>query len=77
MHGKEEGMCDKGDMNGGRGCVWQGCVCGNGEGACASERQQLKRAVRILLECILVFLYFPQNGIRKFIGWRGIQHFTM
>ena len=63
MHVKG-GMCGKG---GGcmtkRGDVWQGYArCGgggvNGKGACV-ERQPLKRAVCILLECILVILWFP------------------
>ena len=39
-----------GDMHG-MGCPWQGGMCG---GACMQERWPLKRAVHILLECILV-----------------------
>ena len=39
----------------GGGHVWQGvCV---GVGACMQERRSLKREVRILLECILVFVH--------------------
>ena len=38
--GRQEGVC-------GGGCAWRG-------GACVQERRPLKRAVRILLECILV-----------------------
>ena len=41
----------------GRGHVWWG-VHGrgvNGRGVCMQDRWPLKRAVRVLLECILVF----------------------
>ena len=57
----------QGDMCG-RGCVWQGGMCGRGwghawqgvymaEGHAWQGRQPLQQAVRILLECILVFNY--------------------
>ena len=45
-------------------CVWQGAICGKGacmaggtcgRGVCVQEKRPLKRAVRILLECILVY----------------------
>ena len=50
MHGKE--ACMAGGMHG-RGCVWQGvCVAGGVRGIVN------ERAVRILLECILVLLIF-------------------
>ena len=44
------GKCGRGDMHG-MGCAWQGGMCG---GSCMQERWPLKRAVHILLECILV-----------------------
>ena len=47
-------------MRGRGGHVWQRGVCvagvGGGEWHAWQERRPLKRAVRILLECILVFL---------------------
>ena len=55
VHGREAcvvgGMRGRGGMHGrgacmAGGCVWQGCVW--------QERWPLQRAVRILLECILV-----------------------
>ena len=45
------GMHDQGGMHG-RGYVWQGVMHGGGH--TWQERWPLKRAVRILLECILV-----------------------
>ena len=62
VHGKQ-GACVM------RGCTWQGGMCGRGcacwgacmaggvrgRGACMQERQPLKRVVRIILECILVY----------------------
>ena len=53
----QEGVRGKG----GWGHVWQGvCVAEevHGKGACVQERRPLKRAVRILLECILVPIFF-------------------
>ena len=65
MHGREwacmaGGACMTGGVHG-RGHLWQGirvwqrvCVVG----ACVQERRPLKRALRILLECILVINNF-------------------
>ena len=41
-------------------CVAGACVAGgmHGRGACMQERWPLKRAGRILLECILVMSFF-------------------
>ena len=40
-------------------CVWQGGMHGKGDmcgrGVCVQEKRPLKRAIRILLECILVY----------------------
>ena len=53
MHGK--GACVVGE------CAWQGaCVT---QGHAWQERRPLQRAVRILLECILVFLEYRQSII--------------
>ena len=46
MHGKGS-MCGKGGMHGRRGDM-------HGKGGCMQKRWPLKRAVHILLECILV-----------------------
>ena len=64
-HGEGGGMCGEGV------CVWQRLgMCGKGKharqrgicmakgGTCMQERRPLKRAVRILLECILVYCFF-------------------
>ena len=59
------GMCGKGGMCGRRACmagdtcvvgvcVWQGCVCGGGHAWQILRDMVNERAVRILLECILV-----------------------
>ena len=61
MYGKGWGHEWRGGLHGGG--VWQG-VHGkgaymaevHGKGACMQERRPLKRAVRILLECILVLI---------------------
>ena len=39
-------------------CAWQGGMCS--AGVCVQERRPPKRAVRILLECILVFIPFSR-----------------
>ena len=54
-----QGVCMAGAVHSswgmqGRGHVWHGTVHGRG-GHAWQERRLLKRAVRILLECILVF----------------------
>ena len=64
-HAWQGDVCGKGaHMAGGhawQGHAWQGDVCGKGTcgggGTCVQERWPLKRAVRILLECILVFIF--------------------
>ena len=52
------------------GCVWLGGMCGGGVHG-REERRPQKRAVRILLECILVlFLSFHYRPQTKFpSGW--------
>ena len=55
----------KGDMHGeggvhDRGCAWQGDL--RGKGVCVQERQPLTRAVRILLQCILVVFINIDDG---------------
>ena len=72
-----EGACVAGGMHG-RGHAWWGGMHGKGacvvgecawQGACVTqghawqERRPLQRAVRILLECILVFLEHRQSII--------------
>ena len=54
MHGR--GACVAGGMHGGGACM-AGCVCGGGWEHVWQEKRQLQRAVRILLECILVCEY--------------------
>ena len=59
VHDKE-GHVWQGGMHGGRGVHGKGvCMARGQERACVHERQPLKRAVCILLECILVILWFP------------------
>ena len=64
MHGRGHawcGACVAGGMHDrgmhGRGHAWQGRVCMAG-GHAWQERQPLQRTVRILLECILLYIYF-------------------
>ena len=63
MHGRGGGMCDRRDVHGDRGvCMagghawWGACVAG--VGSVWQERWPLQRTVRILLECILVYICF-------------------
>ena len=54
-----QGVCVVGEVCVARGNMWQGGMYGRGDmcgrGVCVQEKRSLKRAVRILLECILVY----------------------
>ena len=68
MYGR--GHAWQGECMAGGACVAKGGMCGGGGGVCMpcmpprhyKIRSVNARAVRILLECILVFLTFVKNG---------------
>ena len=62
----------------GRGCAWLGaCMAGSVHGR---KNRQLERAVRIILECILVLEMFviikkPSPALENISGGRGLRLF--
>ena len=70
------GMCGRGVCVAG-GCV-QGGMCGRGrawQGACVTGKRQLQRAVRILLECILVLECDGLSHLKTFPVNRSMKTF--